>query len=298
MDAAANDGLSGAFTEPASLARQRFLHAAELVPGSADPARVLLVGGIGGDAPDQSFELVRAGEGSALGGTLTPPRTLPGVIAAPNGRLWILGGVRAANDNDALALIVTIDAAGEATTSAATSAGFPNGAAGVVTPRPELAWLRPVVAPLASGRALVSGWYGPRCTADGPPSFGEETAPCGPNPTEPSRAVALDLATGEAEPLALPVTAAFGAATSLPSGRVVLTGGVLDPTEAPVTEAVVVSAGGRIDGYTLAIRRFLHQTIAITDRAVFTFGGLTAATTAGAGELVPTTAPEVLLVRE
>lgn len=160
-------GVGGTSTAGATN-QPRFMHAAATVPSS--PGRVVVAGGMGGDASATTFEVFDADKPGGYGfhragaSTLGTARVAPSAIGL-RGQVWIFGGTLA-SDNTQLAEVWETDAADANGTirAATTDSEFPSGTAGTAEDHPEYSLIRPAVAAVDGGNAaLVLGWYGAQC---------------------------------------------------------------------------------------------------------------------------------------
>lgn len=308
-------GFTGAADAPATpgrLNQQRFLHAATAVPGQAE--RVLLVGGIGADGGETSWEVyddrrpggygVYDNAGNTLGTARPMPSAVTLSVPAP-GRVWIFGG-GVALDNEDLAEVWTPDAAepnGSVAPATDGASSFPN-ASDDDTPRPGYALWRPAVAAIADGtHALVVGWMGARCAPEDlrAPIFptmpdGSDTTLC--MPGEDVRSFAVDGATGVTTPQDVMGDHAFGSVATLADGRVAVVGGFRSlnlNTQQGIELFTGDVSGGmaqRIASEMLGQSRAFHATGALPDGGFLSVGGLSLTPDARTATLL--SAPEVL----
>ena len=230
------------------------------------------------------------------GGSLSVPRPYPGAVGLEDDQVWIFGGGGAMSDAD-LADVWTLDPdRPNGSLMAASDLGeFPHATPSGTDSHPEWSLIRPSVAAIDGGqRALVVGWYGPRCEVDGDaavyPMEGTPTEPCrGPTATD-RRSFTVSASTGIA--VATDVRAhAFGAvvvmtgfkslASGAPDVRPAYTGGITNLSWTPQTAMDIFS--GEVSGgaataqggpQSLAMRRFFHTSTEIPGNGVVTVGGM------------------------
>ncbi|MFK7985286.1 MAG: hypothetical protein AB8I08_04575 [Sandaracinaceae bacterium] len=254
-------GVAGS-SSPGALNQPRFLHAAAAVQNR--PNTVLLAGGLGGNTTARTYEVfdyARAGGFGVYqgGGNLSVQRTMPSAIAVGDDQVWIFGGATADEERD----LADVWQVGETDNGSVLPASdlneFPQSMIGGTQDRPEFALTRPSVAAIDDGqRALVVGWYGPRCEIEADtPLFvaAEPTEVCNSPPSGATRSFTVEASTG----LASPTTArlhAFGAVAELTPFAAVLPN--QDPEFVPVYgSAVTGGVANRLFGAQVAIDVFL-----------------------------------------
>ena len=309
------DGFVGSAADastPGLMDRPRFLHAATPVPGSA--TQVIVAGGLGEAAsasPPAAADTWEVYDDNRSGGfgfypiegrQLKRGRPLPAAASLPAANRAFLFGGRIAEDNADLAEVWVPDAGNPGgATQLATEAtdGFPG------APSPQYALLRPVAAPLVDGqRALVIGWYGPRCPLTGGANTvfastpeGTDTELCGPSVGAPRNFV-VDGATGATTAFAeLRAHHAFAAHAALDDGSLVVAGGFANlqldtATAAPIE--TIISTGDATMAPTvtmsrleLASPRAMHAMAALKGRGVVAAGGIRVTSDASDVTLVP-----------
>ena len=212
--------------------------------------------------------------------------------------VWIVGGVDRARGNGDLASIWRAEGSGSGAVVDAATTGFPG-----TEDAPERALVAPTVFPVGDTRAVVSGWYGPRCpagAADGAPRFSEllDDVRCAPDGGE-ERAYLVNAGSGASlpNPTSAAARQSFGAAARLPDGRVVVSGGVTNAELTAGLRLVHYPADADVEGrappevaedVNLLRARAFHRSTAIGASSVLTTGG---ARLALGGD-----APELLLV--
>lgn len=289
-------GVAGQSTMPGTLNQPRFMHAAAAVP--AQPDLVLLAGGTGGPQSSGTYEIFdnrRAGGYGvyvADGNVLPTRRAMPSAVGIQD-QVWIFGG-GVVSDNAALADLWTADgSAGGVIAAASDATEFPSALTGTEEPRPEYALLRPAVAPIADGtRALVVGWYGPRCDPGmTTPTFGapDTTELCNAPGASSTRSFTVASVTGITSPTQARARA-FGATVELgcfrPGGTeryVAMTGGVANTTWSPQASIDVFTGGVDAMGaaqrsttsLSLATPRAFHTSTALPGFGIVTLGGVT-----------------------
>ncbi len=282
-------------TRPGRLNGPRFFHAAAAVPGTD---LVLLAGGANAEA-STTFELFddrRAGGYGVYpndGAALLAGRSAPSAIGVGSGataKVWIVGGRRAAS-NDELAEIWTqpTATAPNGTLVAATSTGFPGAMGSATEERPEFSTLRPELAVVgSSGSHLLSvGWLGPLC-AEGStaPVFAgstggvEELCPTG----MPERSFTTRLSGGATIGTSSGSPHALGSSARLDDGSFVVTGGVsnlvmtaqsaVDRFTGNVMADRAVRESGGTRMVTLRAQRALHASAALPGSGVLSTGGV------------------------
>lgn len=289
-------GIAGQSTMPGTLNQPRFMHAAAAVP--SQPDLVLLAGGMGGPQSSGTYEVFdnrRAGGYgvyTADGNVLPTRRAMPSAVGIQD-QVWIFGGA-IVEDNADLADVWTADgSAGGAIAAAADASDFPSSTMGTDEPRPEYALVRPAAAAIAGGtRALVVGWYGPRCEPGMmTPVFGapDTTELCNAPGATSTRSFTVAALTGVTSPTSARARA-FGAAVQLgcfrpggSTGYVAMTGGVANTTWSPQASIDVFT--GDVDAMgaaqrsstslSLATPRAFHTSTALPGFGIVTVGGVT-----------------------
>lgn len=291
-------GTAGQGATPGALNQPRFLHAAAAVPSF--PHRVLLAGGMGGEASAETWEVFdnqrTGGYGvyTASDNRLATPREMPSAVGI-EGRVWIVGGALA-SDNADLAEIWTSegDDPNGAVASASATSEFPNAEREADETHPEYALMRPLAARIGDGHALVSGWYGPQCAVGSTsPTFvaeGLTTETCN-QPASGSRSFTFEDASGLAAPTQTG-SRSFGAVAELGCFKpdqgeryIALTGGIANAIWTP--QASIDVFGDAVDDTTRAARRvsgvsgslagprLFHTSTGIPGFGIVTLGGIT-----------------------
>ncbi len=300
----------GGSRAPGATNQPRFLHAAAVTPDRR--SRVVIVGGMGSDDTPRTWEVFDADKPGGYGffrasmGRLAVPRIAPSAVGLAD-QVWIFGGSVAA-DNTQLAEVWASDDTDNGAVQPATDVGeFPNAVEGGAEEHPEYSLIRPLVASVDSGtRALVLGWYGPRCL----PSMSDEvffdsvvaTEVCN-SPMPPrTRSFTVEVGTGltartEVRPqafAALAYTEDFYRDTSAEAPpfrtRTIALGGVANSTWSGQRSAEVftgaVGASGAASkalgtGVSLDRGRFFHTSTGVPGLGVVSVGGVEFAARSG-----------------
>lgn len=294
-------GVAGS-TTPGPLNQPRFMHAAAAVRNR--PNRVLLAGGLGGNTTARTFEVFdyeRAGGFGVYqgGGNLSVQRTMPSAVAVGDDQVWIFGGATPDEERD----LADVWQVGETDNGSVLPASdlneFPQAMIGGTQDRSEFALTRPSVAAVDDGqRALVVGWYGPRCEIEGdtPLFVGmDPTEVCNSPPSGATRSFTVEASTGLASPTAARLHA-FGAVADIvpfaadlpnrdtpPVYGAAVTGGVANRL---FTAQVAVDVFlGTVDGSgaaqqrsgatTLLSQRLFHTSTGVPGYGIITLGGFT-----------------------
>jgi hypothetical protein len=280
-------GSASAATRPGDLQAPRFLHAAAAVPGST---RVLLAGGVAAPRTFEVFDDRRpGGYGMVPGlGPLGADRILPSALGVGTGsgaKVWIVGGVLAATNNEQLADVWTPGTGGTGIGSAAPASmvsGFPR--RDVSTPpvdAPEHSLWRPALGVVGGGAYLLAvGWLGPRCPEGNTmPVYVGGAVACAPG--EPPRGFTVNLATGQTQPTPSFAPRALGAWATLDDGSFVVGGGWGSLLGAGASSSLERFTGEVTGGRAVrpasgivTRERLFPAMAALPDRAVLVVGGL------------------------
>jgi len=267
---------------PGRLNQERFLHTAAATVVT-QPNRVLMVGGLGNDAAEATYEIYddrkAGGYGTYdnAGATLGTARVLAGAVELGSGQVWIFGGNEALG-NDDLAEIWTPDpTTANGGVEAATSTGYPGSG-----DHPEYGLLGPSVAAVggADSHAVVVGWVGPRCMAGGTmPVFGG--AELCPSMGGPARSQTVDGATGDTASVATNSPHGFAGIASLDDGSVAVTGGIANLlwTRQPSIEIFTGEvSGGEAElsptRFVMRAARAMHTTSPLPGGGMLSVGGI------------------------